>query len=183
MGAQTATGAGAGSAANIKPLILNGVVKSFNYAPSSIDERPLVKAPVIVTDDTLTLTADSHAFRTVVLKRAAGITVTLPAATGTGNKYVLTLGATVTSNTVVIQVANASDSFVGRSLGCADGGNTVNGWEVSTGDDTITLNGGTKGGYLGDTFEFIDFADNTFLVNGFQNQTGVEATPFSAAVS
>jgi len=183
MAAQTTMGTGPGSAADIQPKIYNGVVKSANLASKSVDASKLINSPVLVTDSTVTVEAEYHADRTIVLKRAAGVTVTLPAATGSGNKYSFVVGATVTSNNYVIKVANGSDSMVGRALAPADSGNTVNGWEVVSGDDTITLNGSTKGGYIGDTIELIDVADNIFVVNAFLNQTSTEATPFSATVS
>jgi hypothetical protein len=182
MTAQTTQGIGNGSAADVLPKIYNGVVKSNNIAQKSVSGDKLVTSPVIVTDSTLTVTS-AYAQRTVVLKRAAGMTVTLPLAVGSGNKYTFVLGATVTSNNCIIKVANANDSMVGRALAPADGGSSVNGWEVVSGDDTVTLNGSTKGGYVGDTIEVIDVADNTFVVNAFLNQTSTEATPFSASVS
>ena len=183
MATQTTMGTGPGSAVNSKPQILNGVVKTSNLAPKSVSGTKLLSSPVLVTTSTVTVNVDDHANRTIVLKRAAGVTVTLPDAVGSGNKYTFVLGATVTTNTTVIKVANTSDSMVGRALAPADGGSTVNGWEVTAGDDTITLNGGTQGGYIGDTIELIDVDDNVYVVNAFLNQTGVEATPFSATVS
>ena len=183
MPAQTTEGTGPGSAADIKPKIVNGVVKSDNLAPKSVVGSKLVNSPVVVTSSTVTVNAADHAERTLVLKRAAGVTVTLPAAIGTGNKYSFVIGATVTSNNYIIKVANSSDSMVGRALAPADSGASVNGWEVVASDDTITLNGSTKGGYIGDTIELVDVADNVFVVNAFLNQTSTEATPFSATVS
>jgi hypothetical protein len=54
-------------------------------------------APISVTAATLTVTAASHAGSTIVLNRAAGTTVTLPASTGSGFKYTFIVGTTVTS--------------------------------------------------------------------------------------
>ena len=183
MTATTTMGTGNGSAADVLPKIYNGVVKSGNLAPKSVSGSKLVNSPVIVTSSTVSVSADDHAQRTIVLKRAAGITVTLPAAIGSGNKYTFVIGTTVTSNSCVIKVANANDSMVGRAIAPADGGSSVNGWEVTSGQDTITLNGGTTGGYVGDTIELIDVADNIFVVNAFLAQTAAEATPFSSTVS
>ena len=55
-------------------------------------------------------------------------------------------------------------------------------WNVASGNDTITLNGSTKGGYAGDMIQVIDIGSNLFLVNALLKQTAVEATPFSATV-
>lgn len=117
-----------------------------------------------------------------LFNRAAGSTVTLPAAKGTGFKYRFMVGTTVTSNSNIIQVANSDDTFKGVIVGAADSGNTVNGWEAASTSDTITLNGSTQGGIQGDVIEIVDIAEGVFQVNGIIQQTGTEATPFSAAV-
>jgi hypothetical protein len=182
MAATTTMGTGVGSVDNVYNKLKNGVVNSSNVVNNSLKSVDVLRKPLLVTADTLTVTED-YAGRVVCLDRAAGVTVTLPAATGTGNVYKFVVSTTVTSNNDVIKVANAVDSMAGRALACADSGNTVNGWEVVSGDDTITLNGGTKGGYVGDTIEIIDIKANLFLVNAYLNQTASEATPFSATVS
>ena len=46
---------------------------------------------VNVTDATVTLSQATHANRVVTLNRAAGVTVTLPAATGTGDVYTIAI--------------------------------------------------------------------------------------------
>jgi len=183
MAATTTQGTGPGSASNIKPLIINGAVKTLNLGPDAVlesisGERKLLS----VTASTVSLTASDNAGKVVVLNRAAGVTVTLPASVGNGDVYTIVVGTTVASNDDIIKVANTSDSFVGRAIACADGGSTVNGWEVTSGDDTITLNGGTKGGYAGDTIQIMDIGNNKFVVNAFLNQTASEASPFSATV-
>ena len=113
---------------------------------------------------------------------AAGLTLTLPAATGSGVRYEVFIGTTVTSNNVIIQVANASDTMAGLVMSAADGGDTLNGWETASTSDTITLNGTTKGGVKGDRYVLVDCADNLWSVNGWSSSTGTEASPFSAAV-
>ena len=183
MGASTSQGTGPGSAYNIKPLVFNGDVKAGNLAPMAVLDNVASQGKILVVSaSTVTLNETDHAGRVIVLARAAGVTVTLPASSGSGSKYTIVVRTTVTSNNDIVKVANTSDSFVGRALACADGGNGVNGWEVVSGDDTITLNGSTTGGYAGDTIELIDIGANKFVVNAFLNQTSTEATPFSATV-
>lgn len=125
---------------------------------------------------------DSDAETILTVNAAAGLTLTLPAASGSGKKYMIYIGTTVTSNNVIIQVANASDVMAGLVVSAADGGDTLNGWETASTSDTITLNGTTKGGIKGDRYELIDCAANLWAVNGWSSSTGTEATPFSAAV-
>ena len=186
MGASTSQGTGPGSASNIKPLIFNGTVLSGNLGPdaaleSMSGERKLLS----VTASSLSLTASDHAGKVVVLNNAAGVTVTLPASVGNGDVYTIVVGTTVTSNNDIVKVANTSDSFVGRAVSSNDNGaspTSCNIWNAASGNDTITLNGGTKGGYAGDMIQVIDIGSNLFLVNAFLKQTAVEATPFSATV-
>ncbi|MFN3169289.1 MAG: hypothetical protein ACE37E_01195 [Hyphomicrobiales bacterium] len=117
-----------------------------------------------------------------LVNAAAGLTLTLPAATGKGDRYTFVIGTTVTSNDVIIQVTG-DDIMTGLALSAADGGNTVNGWETAGTSDTITLDGSTTGGLKGDMIELIDCAADTWAVQVRSASTGTEATPFSAAVS
>jgi len=129
-----------------------------------------------------TLTAASNAGRTMNLNVASGATVTLPAASGTGNIYRFFVQTTVTSNSYIIQVANANDTMAGVAIVANDGGNTASIFETVAASDTITLNGSTTGGILGGTIEIQNVAANKFSVVARGAATGTEATPFSAAV-
>lgn len=140
-------------------------------------------APVTCTASTLAVTAVLHAGRTITLNRAAGIAVTLPAATGTGNIYRFVMVAAVTSNTTTIKVANATDIMTGNAYVVSDGAAAVLGYTTGASDDTITLDGSTKGGLKGDLFVITDVATNVFHVQAMTAATGTEATPFSATVS
>lgn len=137
---------------------------------------------VAATASTLTVTAAGHAGRTVVLDRAAGIAVTLPAATGTGYVYRFINKTTVTSNTTTIKVVG-DDTMTGGAIVLQDGGDTMVGFETAADSDTITWNGTTTGGVKGDIVELIDIAADLWSVSVRQSATGTEATPFSATVS
>jgi hypothetical protein len=133
--------------------------------------------------------ATTQAGRTTVLNRAAGIAVTLPAASGTGNIYRYVVGIALSAASHVIQVANASDYMRGVIMSKDDGTTssviawgTANTGTVGTESDTVTLDGSTKGGNVGDYIEFEDIAANVWSVRGMTRSSGVEATPFSAAV-
>lgn len=138
-------------------------------------------APVTVTASTVTITADDHAFRTVNLNRAAGIAVTLPAATGSGDKYSFYVQASVTSNSTTIKVVG-NDIMQGAAFILQDGGDTMVGFETAADSDTITFNGSTTGGLVGARVELEDVAADTWAVHVRSAATGVEATPFSATV-
>ena len=124
----------------------------------------------------------SDAGTILVINAAAGLTLTLPPATGSGYSYKAVVGTTVTSNSVVIRVTG-NDVMTGLAVSAADGGASVNGWETAADSDTITFNGSTTGGIKGDMVELIDCAADTWAVQIRSSSTGTEATPFSAAVS
>lgn len=138
---------------------------------------------VDLTASTLTVTEASHDGKVITVNRAAGSTLTLPAATGSGAKITVFIGTTVTSNDVIIKVADATDVMAGTAWMANDTDATVSGFEAAATDDTITLNGSTKGGIKGDRIELIDVASNLWSVQAFLQGTGSEATPFSATVA
>ena len=140
-------------------------------------------ALVSATDASLTVTSAAHSGRTVLLDRAAGQAVTLPAATGTGNSYKFFVKTTITSNTTTIKVADATDVMAGVAIVANDTDASASIFETAADSDTITFNGGTTGGILGATVELQDVATNLWSVRVIGAATGSEATPFSATVS
>jgi len=138
---------------------------------------------LVTVDADVTLTSASHAGRTMLLDVASGATVTLPAASGTGNVYKFFVKTTVTSNDYIIQVASADDTMAGVAIVANDGGATASIFETVAASDTITLDGSTTGGILGGQVELQDVASGVFSVVVRGAATGTEATPFSAAVS
>ena len=139
------------------------------------NEAPGSSKLVNVTAATLTLSAASHAGKVVTINAAAGCAVTLPAATGTGDRYEVFIGTTVTSNTTTFTRAG-SDTMFGMIYQLADGGSTLAAYELP-GSTIITLDGSTKGGIKGDRFTIIDMATNVLSVIGHTSATGTEATP------
>lgn len=138
--------------------------------------------PIAVAAATLTLDRHIHRDTVVNLARAAGVTVTLPAASGSGDRYYVHVSVAVTSNNHIIQVANANDTMAGEITTATT--TTGAGTHEAAGgtDDTITMNGTTSGGLIGSNFEFVDVAANLWLVNGHMVGSGSLATPLSAAV-
>lgn len=137
---------------------------------------------VAATDSTLAISEATHDGKVINLNRAAGIAVTLPAATGSGAKYRLILGATVTSNSTTIKVTG-NDTMTGNAIICNDTDNSVSGFETAADSDTITFDGSTTGGIKGNSIELIDLATDLWFVNVTGSATGTEATPFSATVT
>ena len=163
------------------------VADATNAVPDEVT-RVCDKSSSIVTltaaSDALTLA--EHAERLLVVNKADGSALTLPAATGTGNKYTVLIGTTISSNSTTIKAASASDSFFGLAFGVDTDAEGASGytWNADSGDDTVTMNGTATGGVAGDVWEFVDFATGKWLVEGKITQSGgAEATPFSATVS
>ena len=135
--------------------------------------------------DAVTIT--EHAGRTLLLGEVGGnaaLTLTLPAATGTGAVYKFIVSVTNTSN-YKIQVADATDTIDGIMMYLDEDGTAVSAFPTVAASDTITLNGTTQGGIIGDYLELIDIATNQYHVRGVMRvPAGANpATPFSAAVS
>lgn len=137
---------------------------------------------VSITAATVALTAADHGGKVVALNRAAGVTATLPAATGSGEVFRIYVGTAVTSNSDIIQVANASDTMVGTIISTLAAGGTTFGETAQGTDDTITMNGTTTGGLIGSYVELTDWAANVWLVNGRLAGSGTLASMLSAAV-
>jgi hypothetical protein len=140
------------------------------------------QAPVDTTATSLTITKAAHAGKTVTISSAAPIAITLPQATGSGAKYkfVVAVAATATGHT--IKVANATDVMMGYAFCVTTSTDNAEGFKTSATSDTITLNGTTLGGVVGDIVEIEDVVSGKFSVKLFTAPTGTEATPFSATV-
>ncbi len=128
-----------------------------------------------------TLTVDSsYNGKTILISRAAGTAVTLPAATGSQAKYMVRLAASVTSNSTTVKVANATDIMQGDAVVTAS---TPGAFYTTATSDTITMNGSTTGGLVGSYVELTDVAAGVWLVHAVLIGSGTVATPFSATVS
>ncbi len=136
-----------------------------------------------VTASTLAVTAAAHAGQKIILDRAAGIAVTLPASSGSGNAYEIIVATTFTGEST-IKVANATDVMVGTAILFADSGDTVLGYATAASSDTITLTAtNTTGGVAGCRIMLTDIKSGFWHVAMVSDAAGSEATPFSATVS
>lgn len=127
-----------------------------------------------ITDATATLT-DYEAGGVVVVNRAAGCTITMPAAVGNGYRYLITSIVDQTGSLII--AALGADVMQGVAM--TDMTGVV--WPTADDTDTITLNGTTTGGEKGARVELIDVASGIWNVLVISEATGTEETPFSAA--
>jgi hypothetical protein len=159
----------------------SGPVKSNNGFIGNVTGR-LLQSSGSTTAATLTVSS-TMAGTTQVLRRASGIAVTLPAATNTGNIFKFVIGITVTSGATTFKVTTATDVMQGQAYVISDGAAAVLGYVPDANDDTVTFNGTTTGGYIGDSVTLTDIAIGKYQVLVHSSATGTEATPFSATVS
>lgn len=123
----------------------------------------------------------------IVLDKADGITVTLPAVTAgarPGTFFDFMVSVTSTSVGYKIITGAATELMVGAILNCdTDSANAVAIWPslVGTSNISVNLNGGTKGGIKGDTIRVTNLNATTWQVSGITNGTGVVATPFATS--
>lgn len=137
---------------------------------------------VNVTGSSLAVTEETHEGKVITLNRAAGIAVTLPAATGSGGKYKFVVGTTFTGAATIKVVGN--DIMKGTALLFADGGDTVVGFATGADSDTITFAAdNSTGGIAGAFVDLVDIATDTWFVYLVSDAAASEATPFSATVT
>lgn len=113
----------------------------------------------------LAIAEATHENRIVKLSHtAATSTVTLPAATGSGARYGFVVGAVNTNNHVI--KVTTDDVMKGVVSILDNDSNALTAYSASGTDDTLTLNGTTTGGQIGDWVEFVDIAADTWHVRG-----------------
>jgi hypothetical protein len=140
--------------------------------------------PLIVTaSKTL---AELDGWRYILLSAAAGLTITLPAAKGTGKQYWFAVKTLLSSNSYIIKCASSSDLFYGGVSINVDTANTGK-WFVATGGPNSNANAGTLtldgahqgGGSIGDFVYLVDAATNVWMAEGELTGTATVTTPWS----
>lgn len=131
-----------------------------------------------ITTATATL-SDYEAGGTIIVNRAAGSTITLPAATGSGHKYTLLVAATQTGDLVIDAATNGGDFSGVAYLGNDSAGASC--FYSGANDNEITLDGTTTGGIKGAIVEVWDTTANEWTASVRSEASGTEATPFGTA--
>lgn len=154
--------------------------------------RSLVRAAGYIQQGLKTITAAvtatraANSGRTNLLSAVAGFAVTLPASSGSGNKYRFLVKTTLTSASYIIKVKNAVDVFVGGVV-INDTGDTAAAtadfFPTASTSDTYTMTQSIGAGKAGDWVEFEDYATGFWAVNGVLQGVTDPTTPFSATVS
>ena len=134
---------------------------------------------------TLSLTAALHDGRTALFDTAAGTTLTLPAATGSGNRFRCVVSVLATTNAHVLQCVGTDMMQGACGIVDTDTGDATIQFAALVGDtfDTVTMNRTTTGlGAPGDWVEVEDVVSGVWAVRGVIRASGAVATPFSSAV-
>lgn len=127
----------------------------------------------------------SNSGEPILLNAASGSTVTLPAATGSGNKYKFIVSTTVTSNAHKILAASSSDFLVGIAMGFTGSTAKVFASPGATNHSIQMPFAGTQpsGGFIGDYFNFTDISANVWHVDSMYQAGVTPTTPFSSATT
>lgn len=140
---------------------------------------------VNVTTATLTVTELDHDGKTMVLDRAAGIAVTLPAA-APGLKFRFIVKTDFAGASTIKSVAGA-DIMIGHALMGNNTDNSVVDWPsvAASTNDTIDLFGtaNSTGGLAGQEITIEGLATNLWYVSIRGDAAGAEATPFANTVA
>ena len=159
------------------PVIYSSNLQSGLVLVNPVLQSPKIQEGIVAINAAITLNAGDHAGRIMRFSVAAGVTATLPAATGTGDRYRFVVDTTVTSVADIVAVVG-DDAFFGVAHVAQDGGDTSIAFEAGSDADQISLNGSTTGGIRGDYIEVIDMAADRWFALVFIQATGTEATPF-----
>lgn len=120
--------------------------------------------------------------KVITLNKADGQAITLPAAIGSGIRFDIVVGTTITSVSTTIKVIG-DDIMAGFAILGIDSGDTCSFFATAADTDTITMDGSTTGGIAGARVKLTDIAANTWAVEMISDASGTEATPFSATVT
>lgn len=162
--------------------LLDGVTATMAEINRGLDVSTRI---VNATSSTLTVTEASHSDKIIVLDRAAGIAVTLPAAAaGLRFRFIV---KTTFSGAASIKSVSGADIMIGHALMGNNSDNTVVDWPAIAANtfDTIDLLGtaNSTGGMAGQEIEIIGLAANLWLVSIRGDAAGTEATPFADTVT
>ncbi len=158
--------------------VLNGLINL--PSGSTINGRPIGGGGTNVVSvsagaTSLTVTAALHAGKVIVLNNTAPITITMPAATGTGDTYEFFVNAAATATSSVINAASATDVMLGFALSAST---TVKMLVASATSAVIQLNGGSQGGVVGDTVKLKDVAASVWSALLFVTPNTTPGTNF-----
>lgn len=150
-------------------------LKTGFYAGSANTMDSAIFGNVNLTTAT-TLSPSLHEGVTVCMNSATGFTVTLPAATGSGNYFDVLVTVTNTSGNHVVKTGG-SDVLVGTVAVASTATSVLTGCQST--NSTITMTGTTTGGLKGSWLHFTDIATGVWFVEANLVASGTAASAVS----
>ncbi len=166
----------------LSPITLTGLAATATEINAKADRS----AQVVSLTATAAITQALHEGRVnIITGSGVAAAFTLPEATGSGDKYEFIMGQANTSGTTFVNADTTNCSFHG-SMNLLDVDSTAQTAYFTTtagGTDTVTFNGTTTGGQIGDFVRFIDIGVDKWKVFGQARVPAGSniATPFSSA--
>lgn len=160
------------------------VLESFSGLTATAAELNAVadiSGRVVPITGSVTVTQAVHGGRTILVNANADMTITLAAMSGSGEKYRIAFGVSMSSKTCKV-VATGAHLFGGVFMNTDTAAGTLFTAVAAanaSGSTNMTFDGATTGGRKGDWVEIEDGAASIGLVKGMLNGSGTEATPFS----
>ena len=148
--------------------------------------NPIITGPAPTACGATLAVTSALAGQTILLNTAGGSVATLPAATGSGNKYRFVVTATTTTAKHAILAASSSDFLNGNAVGHTSAGATLTFSAAAATAHSIQMpytGSQPSGGIIGDYFDFQDIAANLWAVQGMYQAGTTATTPFSSATS
>jgi hypothetical protein len=165
--------------------INEGTASSCAFNPLNYSAITPAGMVVPVTSSSLTITAASHHGKIMVLDLAAGIAITLPAASA-GLWFRFVIKTTFTGASSIKSVTGA-DIMIGHATMGNDSTNSTVDFQATAANtyDTIDMlgTGNSTGGIEGQYIEIIGLATNLWFVQIQGDAAGTEATPFADTVT
>lgn len=173
----------AGTATAEKAVVL-GTSKEIDTIGIATITGVANRVPVALTA-TVALTAALNANRVNYITGTAAAAYTLPEATGTGNSYIFFMGEVNTNGTTFVTPDLVNSLLYGKAnMLDVDATAATAFFTVTAGDtNTVTFDGTTKGGQIGDIVTITDLATDVFAVHVESRVPAGQnvASPFSAA--
>lgn len=190
-GTTTFTGAStfaSGTATLTAPILSGSVTGTYTLAGTPTLTSPTLNLPIVASESvtaagaTETLTS-ADCGQTILLDTLAGSVVTLPAATGSGCRFIFLVTLTNTSNDHSVVVVG-NDEFIGGLISIGTTADNADAFTAAdAGDvDAIQMNGSTEGGILGTYIIVQDISADNWGLSGIVISTDASATMLATGV-
>lgn len=154
----------------------------MNFGPRTLKVGAVRTTPRSITASTYSLNSGTvlDDGRTLLLNRAAGTAVTLPAATGSGKRYRFVVGTASNANTfATLPTTNVFAGTIHIGDKGDSGAAVADLYSTAATSNKISPTTAGGGGLVGDWLEFEDIASGVWAVRGAFLDVNDPATPFS----